>query len=475
MIRQLNRFKWVLTAVSVATLSACASYDVQKGLDRVNTDTKELTQGELQLARTENDRQKRQALTSKILAKQLGQTESVQLMLANSPAFQSLMAQNWSDAASAAQSGRISNPVFTYESVVTGSETEITRFLSFGLLDLLTLPQRSAMAEFRIEQAQLKFAAEVIDRVTQVKQAWVKAVAAEQSFVYAQQVYESAQVSAELARRMEAVGNFNRLTRARHQAFYADAATQLVTAKQNAVSKREELVRLFGLDQEQAQMLTLPSRLPEIPKQPMSDEEVGRQASRSRLDVQLAKANLNASAKAQGLVGITSLTDIEMTARKGRVTDSDTGTSSSPRGYEVVIRLPIFDWGSMRRDAMTAQTLAAANNLEATIRAAGSGLRESYAAYRSAYDISRHYKDEVLPLRKVMADENVLRYNGMIIGVFELLADARDQVSTVISAISADQQFWLADAALKANLMGRPMSVGLASMPSTSSSAAAGH
>ncbi len=475
MIRQLNRLKWVLTAVSVATFSACASYDVQKGLDRVNSDTKELTQGELQLARTENDRQKRQALTSKILTKQLGQTESVQLMLANSPAFQSLVAQNWSDAASAAQSGRVSNPVFTYESVVTGSETEITRFLSFGLLDLLTLPQRSAMAEFRIEQAQLKFAAEVIDRVTQVNQAWVKAVAAEQSFVYAQQVYESAQVSAELARRMESVGNFNRLTRARHQAFYADAATQLVTAKQNAVSKREELVRLLGLDQEQAQLLTLPTRLPEIPKQPMSDEEVGRQASRSRLDVQLAKAMLNASAKAQGLVGITSLTDIEVTARKGRVTDSDTGSSSSPRGYEVGIRLPIFDWGSMRRDAMTAQTLAAANNLEATIRAAGSGLRESYAAYRSAYDISRHFKDEVLPLRKVMADENVLRYNGMIIGVFELLADARDQVSTVISAITADQQFWLADAVLKANLMGRPMSVGLASMPSTSSSAAAGH
>ena len=297
MIRQLNRLKWVLAAVSVATLSACASYDVQKGLDRVNSDTKELTQGELQLARTESDRHKRQALTSKILAKQLGPTESVQLMLANSPAFQSLMAQNWSDAASAAQSGRISNPVFSYESVVTGSETEINRFLSFGLLDLLTLPQRSAMAEFRIEQTQLKFAAEVIDRVTQVKQAWVKAVAAEQSFVYAKQVYESAQVSAELARRMEAVGNFNRLTRARHQAFYADAATQLVTAKQNAMSKREELVRLLGLDQEQAQLLTLPTRLPEIPKQPMSDEEVGQQASRNRLDIQLAKANLNASAK----------------------------------------------------------------------------------------------------------------------------------------------------------------------------------
>lgn len=471
----LNHLKWGVTVVAVAALSACASFDLQKGLDRANSDTKELTQGELQLARTEGERQRRLAMSFQILAKPLGQAQAVQLMLANSPAFQALMAQNWYEAASAAQSGRISNPVFSYESVVTGTETEIGRFLSFGLLDLLILPQRSAMAEFRIEQSQLRFASEVIDRVTQVKQAWVRAVAAAQSLAYAQQVYDSAQVSAELARRMEAVGNFNRLTRARHQAFYADAATQLVIAQHNALSKREELVRQLGLGIEQSHMLKLPARLPEIPKQPMSDEEAGRQASRNRLDVQLAKATLNASAKAQGLVGITSLTDIEVSARKGNVSDASTGTSTSRHGYEVGIRLPIFDWGAMQRDAMNAQTLAAANNLEATIRAAGSGLRESYSAYRSAYDISRHYKDEVLPLRKVMADENILRYNGMIIGVFELLADARDQVSTVISAISAEQQFWLAEAALSANLMGRPTSVGPTSMSSTSSSAVAGH
>lgn len=475
MMHTLNRFKWGLSVVSVAALSACANFDVQKGLDRANADTQKLTQGSLALARTESDRQKRQALSSQLLAQPLGPTEAVQLMLANSPAFQALIAQSWFESALAAQSGRISNPVFSYESVVAGTETEISRFLSFGLLDLLTLPQRSAVAQFRIEQSQLRLASEVIDHVTQVKHAWVRAVAAAQSLAYAEQVYESAQVSAELAKRMEAVGNFNRLTRARHQAFYADAATRLVTAQQNAVSKREELVRQLGLSLEQTPLLKLPSRLPDIPKQPLSDEEVGRQASRNRLDVQLAQATLNASAKAQGLVNITSLTDIEVTASKARASDGSSGTSTVHRGYEVGIRLPIFDGGSLQRDAMNAQTLAAANNLEATLRAAGSGLRESYSAYRSAYDISRHYKDEVLPLRKVMADENILRYNGMIIGVFELLADARDQVSTVVSAIAADQQFWLADATLKAHLMGRPTSVGWSSVPSTSSSAVAGH
>ena len=471
----LRHLNLVLPILAAASLHGCASYDMQKGVDRASLEIQDFVKSDLQLARTQEDHQKRQVTSAQILMHPVGQTQAVQLMLANSPAFQALMAQNWAEAASAAQSGRIANPVLSYESVVTGSETEINRFLTFGLLDILTLPRRSAMAEHRMEQAQIRFASDIVDRVTQVRQAWVKAVAAEQSFAYAQQVYDSAEASAELARRMESVGNFNRLTRARHQAFYADAATQLVVAKQNVVSKREELVRLLGLDESQVEKLKLPDRLPAVPKNPMSAQDVGKEASRHRLDVQLAKATLNASAKAQGLMGITSLTDIELSARRGRVNDSAAGTTTSRRGYEVGVRLPIFDWGSMQRDAMNAQTLAAANNLEATIRAAGSGLRESYAAYRSAHDISRHYKDEVLPLRKVMADENILRYNGMIIGVFELLADARDQVATVVSAIAADQQFWMADAALKAHLMGRPTSWGVSSLSSTTSSAVANH
>ena len=62
-----------------------------------------------------------------------------------------------------------------------------------------------------------------------------------------------------------------------------------------------------------------------------------------------------------------------------------------------------------------------------------------------------------MPLRKTIAEENVLRYNGMLIGVFELLADSREQIASVIQAIDAQRDFWLADAALQATLLGKPM------------------
>jgi outer membrane protein TolC len=87
---------------------------------------------------------------------------------------------------------------------------------------------------------------------------------------------------------------------------------------------------------------------------------------------------------------------------------------------------------------------------------ARSEVREAYSGYRTAFDIARHYRDEVVPLRKRISDENLLRYNGMLIGVFELLADARSQVASVNGYIEALRDFWLAQADLDMALIGKP-------------------
>jgi len=60
-----------------------------------------------------------------------------------------------------------------------------------------------------------------------------------------------------------------------------------------------------------------------------------------------------------------------------------------------------------------------------------------------------------VPLRKSIAEENVLRYNGMLIGVFELLADARDQVASVTGYVEALRDHWLAETDLRTALAGR--------------------
>ena len=452
-------FKSGAVVAAVLVLAGCASVNIDQAVKDTNDTTGAFTKGKLELSRTDQQVQARQKLSAELLAKPLGMDEAVQLALANSPAMQTLLAQSWADMAQASQVGRITNPVFSFERLRYGSELELNRLLSFGLIDILTLPYRQGISRGLMAQARVQLSASVIEQVTAVRQGWVRAVAAKQTLQYAEQVNASAQASAELAQRMQQVGNFTKLQRQRQQVFYADSVAQLAAARHADTASREELVRLLGLTDAQAGQLQLPERLPDLPKEPRDAGIVSSNAAEQRLDVQLARSQLDTAGRAQGLNLLTSVVDVELGIRRDTVTNATAGTRTPRNGYELGIRLPIFDWGSAQRATMNAQSLAAASRYESTVRGASSQLRESYSAYRTAYDVAKHYRDEIVPLRRAMAEENGLRYNGMLISVFELLADSRDQVSSVMAAINSYQQFWLSDAALAASMTGKPMSM----------------
>lgn len=441
-------------SVSALVLSGCATLDIDEALGKSTTSLEGFSNAELILKRSRADNEHANAIVESLLDAPLTQTGAIQVALANSPSFQAKLANNWASAAQSAQSGRIANPMLALERFEIGSETELTALLTFGLLDVFTLPARQRRAKSELARAQITLTADVVSQITDVRQTWIKAITAEQRLEYAQQVFDSAEASAELAKRMQEVGNFSRLDRARQQSFYTDAATALTTSTHDVLAAREALIRILGLSAEQIERLQLPTRLPELPEQPRSAEEVGRVATADRLDIQLAAASLKSAARAQGLNSIFSYTDIELSILRQRI-DED-GERTTGDGYEIEIGLPIFDWGGMKRAAMNAQTLAAANTLEATLGGAASTLRESYSAYRTAFDVARFYETEVLPLQEMIAEENVLRYNGMLIGVFELLADSRRQIGIVRSTIDANEQFWMSDAALQATLIGNP-------------------
>ena len=156
--------------------------------------------------------------------------------------------------------------------------------------------------------------------------------------------------------------------------------------------------------------------------------------------------------------------------------EQDPHGSNVRRGLELDIALPLFDDGSLRRAGLDARSLALALQVQATERQAASQLRESYAHYRSTYELARQYRDELLPLRKTMSEETLLRYNGMLVSVFDLLVDAQEQISLVRAALAAQQQFWLADAALQAALLGKPLAGAAATAQSAGPGASdAGH
>jgi outer membrane protein TolC len=98
--------------------------------------------------------------------------------------------------------------------------------------------------------------------------------------------------------------------------------------------------------------------------------------------------------------------------------------------------------------------MQAVNRLVARAVDVRSEAREAYQAYRAAYDIAQHYRRDVLPLRKIISDEMLLRYNAMQVDVFSLLAEARQRIASNTAAIAAERDFWLASADLGAAIDG---------------------
>lgn len=466
-------FKLAGAAAAALILAGCAAPNMQAAMAEANELAGPVSGGaKAELRTADTQREAASKLGSDLLARPLTMDGAAQLAVANSPAFQAVLVQSWGEIAAAQQRGLPGGLAFSFERLREGADLELGRLLSIGLFDLITLPQRRAVSRIESEQARVRMAGAVVDQVSNAKQAWVRAVAAREVEVYAVQVKDAAEASAELARRMQSVGNFTKLQAARQHLFYADATSRVAAAKQQALSTREELVRQLGLTDEQAKGLKLPDRLPELPKSAKAPEEVSKALASQRLDARLARLELEAASRGRGVNLLTSMTDVELGARRDTRFEGN-GEKSTTRGFELEIRLPLFDWGSTRRAALDARSLAAVNRYEAVARAAGSQARESYAAYRTAFDQAKHQRDEMVPLRKMISEENLLRYNGMMIGVFELLADAREQVTGVISAIEAQRDFWLADASLSSTLIGKPQAGGAASASSAGSAPAA--
>ena len=229
---------------SAALLAGCAAPNIEAALKEAGELATPVARGaKAELFRDDAQREAASRLASELLAKPLSQDGAVQLALANSPAFQAALAQSWGEMAQAQQRGLPGGVLFSFERLREGAGLEIGRLLSFGLFDLITLPRRRMVSRIESEQARVRMAGSIVDHVSATRQAWVRAVAARETLTYAGQVRDAADASAELARRLQRVGNFTKLQAARQHLFYADATSRLAAAQHAAASTREELVR----------------------------------------------------------------------------------------------------------------------------------------------------------------------------------------------------------------------------------------
>ncbi|MBL8710957.1 MAG: TolC family protein [Rhodospirillaceae bacterium] len=77
-----------------------------------------------------------------------------------------------------------------------------------------------------------------------------------------------------------------------------------------------------------------------------------------------------------------------------------------------------------------------------------SEVRENHAALLTRYDIAKYQRDTVLPLSAVVLEETQLEYNGMLMGIYDLIDDTRGQIEAGREYVEALRDFWIAEAEL---------------------------
>ncbi len=465
----------LVLAIATVALAGCATLSPDGGFGAVDSAARERgLRQDVKWIRTDQDAESARGAVKTLLSAPLTADAAVQIALLNNRGLQATYADLGIAETDVVQAGRLRNPGFSFTRLRRADEIEIERLWMFDVLGLITMPIRTDLEKRRFELTRNRVTAETLQVAADTRRAWVNAVAAGETAKYMEQVKEAAEASAELARRMAAAGNFSKLDRAREQVFYAEATAQLARARQVVLAEREQLTRLMGLWGEDIRF-TLPERLPDLPKAARESLDLETQALKQRLDVQGAMKETENIASSLGLTRATGFISV---LEVGYQRNSSSGMPRQT-GYEIELRLPIFDWGGAKVARAEHTYMQAVNRAADTAVRARSEVREAYAAYRTAFDLARHYREEIVPLRKLISEENLLRYSGMLISVFELLADARQQIASVNAYIEALREFWLAESTLQLAMTGsspgpirRPAGGG---MSAAGSGAEAGH
>jgi outer membrane protein TolC len=457
------------------SLAGCAGFSPDGGMSAVQDIAGSELGKDVVALRTPDDAEAAASAVRRLVSRPLTAGAAVQIALLNNRDLQAAYNELGISEAALVKASLPPNPTFSVSDIAGGGAFEFERAIVVNILALATLPARAKIAGDRFHAAQLKAALATLRVATQTRRAFYQAVAARTLARFLEEATASAETAAQLSRRLGESGALNKLDQARDQVFYADLTAETASARRRAVAAREELVRWIGVWGGDLGF-RLPNALPPLPRRPRALANVEVEAVARRVDLQMARIEVEVLAKSYGLTDATrfiNLLDAGGTAKTAR---EPGGSDYTERGGRVELQVPLFDFGEVRMREAEATYMQAVNRLVASAVNVRSQAREAYQAYRSAYDIAQHYHRDVLPLRKIISNEMLLRYNAMQVDVFALLAEARQRIASNTAAIAADRDFWLAETDLHAVIVG---GVGVpaadTSTPAIAAASAAGH
>ncbi|HEV2572550.1 MAG TPA: TolC family protein [Beijerinckiaceae bacterium] len=457
-----------LAAVAVATLAlgGCATFTPDGGMQAVATQVSATISADAVKIASQDEAMMATGRVKALLAKPLTANSAVQIALLSNRGLQAEYNALGLSEADFVEASLPPNPAVALSRTVTNGALEIERRVVGSLLALLTQPTRRAIGERQFEAARYRAIDATFRTAATARKAYYAAVAARQKVAYLEQARSSADAAADLMRSLGETGAAKKLDQARTAAFYAEVSNQLAAARLEVGTTREALTRSLGLWGGDINY-KLPGQMPALPGQLASKQLVETEAIRKRVDLIASRFDLDALATSLRLYEATRYVSAFELAGFSRFERSKNDgivekTRSAGNALDLVIEIPIFDFGETTRRRAAETYMQAVNRFAEQAVNIRSEARAAYLTYRAAYDIARAYRNKIVPLRRTVNEQSLLEYNGMLIDVFVLLTTFREGIDSNLAAITAQRDFFIARVDFDAAIQGGGSGAGAA-------------
>lgn len=402
-----------------------------------------------------------------MLQQELTIDEAVQIALLNNRSLQATYEELGIAQADLVQAGLLRNPLFGAsfrfpDKTVGGHRSTNTEFsVVQDFLDLLVRPLRKKVASAQFEQAKLRVGNAVLDIAAEVRSAYYALQADEQTLEMRRTVVQATEAAVDIATRQHDAGTLKTLDLANQQGFHDQAKLDITRTDIQIVADRERLNRLMGLWGADT-MWKLPERLPELPESEIPMEHLESIAVSQRLDLAAARQETQVIAHA---LSLTRKYRYFYVFDVGIDSEHDVADNVNFTGPNVTIELPIFDQRQAeiaRLESLLRQSQQRLSSLAIDIR---SEVREVRNRLLTARNMVKYYQEVILPLRLRIVDESQLYYNGMLIGVYELLLTKQNQINAGREYIETLRDYWIAESDLERAVGGRLIVTEEATLP----------
>ena len=392
-----------------------------------------------------------------MLQQELTIDEAVQIALLNNRSLLATYEELGIAQADLVQAGLLRNPLFGAsfrfpDKTVGGHRSTNTEFsVVQDFLDLLVRPLRKKVAAAQFEQTKLRVGNAVLNLAAEVRSFYYTLQADEQTLEMRRTVVQATEAAVDIATRQHDAGTLKTLDLANQQGFHDQAKLDMTRTDIQIVADRERLNRLMGIWGADT-MWKLPERLPELPESEIPMEHLESIAVSQRLDLAAARQETQVIAHA---LSLTRKYRYFYVFDVGVDSEHDVADDVNFTGPNVTIELPILDQRQAeiaRLEAQLRQSLQRLASLAIDIRSEVREIRERLLAARN---VAKYHHDSILPLRQRIVDESQLYYNGMLIGVYELLLAKQNQINAGREYIETLRDYWIARSDLERAVGGR--------------------